>query len=59
MGKTAKQLNRAKSTVCEQIKLHNANINESGFCLECHKANNPIEKELLVRKGRGSLNDSC
>lgn len=58
MGMTAAQLNRSKSTISQQVSLHNGNIAECGFCLECHKANNPLEKEKFERKGgKTKLND--
>ena len=52
MGKTAAQLNRSKSTISQQVSLHNSNIEECGFCLECHKTNSQLEKEKFERKGR-------
>jgi hypothetical protein len=56
-GKVAAKFNRSKSTVCEQIKLHNANIAEVGFCLECHATKNPLETIKIAKVGKPSLND--
>ena len=58
MGKTAAHLNRSKSTISKQMKLHN-NISECGFCLECRKASSQLEKIQFVRKGKVILNDQC
>lgn len=52
MGKTAAQLKRSNATIFAQVKLHNENIKESGYCLECHKSSSPLEKETLIKKGR-------
>jgi hypothetical protein len=60
MGTTAAQLNRSKSTISEQVKLHNDNLAECGFCLECHKAQSPLENvKFEKRKGKTGLNDEC
>jgi hypothetical protein len=47
MGKVAAKLNRSKDTIKRQIDLHNSNIVEVGYCLECHQAANPLEKEKI------------
>jgi hypothetical protein len=59
MGTTAAQLNRSKSTISQQVGLHNDNIVECGFCLECHKAQSPLEKVKFERKVKATLNDQC
>lgn len=59
MGTTAANLNRSKSTISEQVGLHNSNIGECGFCLECHKSHSQLEKEIIQRKGKATLNDKC
>lgn len=56
-GKTAAKMNRSKSTICEQLKLHNANIAEVGYCLECHASKNPLETTKLTKRGASGLND--
>ena len=57
MGKTSALLQRSKSTVCEQVRLHNANITEIGYCLECRKAKSSLEQQQLKGKRRPPLND--
>lgn len=60
MGNTAAQLNRSKSTISEQVRLHNENIEEVGYCLECRKAKSLLDQEVFKKKGgKVKLNDQC
>jgi hypothetical protein len=54
MGKTAVIVNRSKSTICGEVKIHNDSIGELGRCLECEKANGkymnqPIKKRKIPK----------
>lgn len=50
MGKTAALFNRSKSTVCEEVKIHNDTITELGYCLECKKSDGKYTNQLIHKR---------
>jgi hypothetical protein len=50
MGKTAALVNRSKSTICGEVKIHNDSIAEMGRCLECQKANGKYVNQPVKKR---------